>query len=70
MIYLFVILKSFGQLGQENTNELGEGPNEMGENLSIVDLGSSRTAKAISLGNHFTCVLLDNDQVKCFGENL
>ena len=42
----------------------------MGDNLSIVDLGSNRTAKAISLGGDHTCVLLDSDQVKCFGYNL
>ena len=61
--------KRFGQLGQGNTDWLGDGPNEMGDNLSIVDLGFERTAKAIATGVFHTCVLLDNDQVKCFGEN-
>ena len=50
-------------------NTLGNGPNEMGDNLSIINLGSNRTAKAIATGSFHTCVLLDNDQVKCFGRN-
>ena len=41
----------------------------MGDNLSIVDLGVGRTAKAIAAGDEHTCVLLDNNQVKCFGFN-
>ena len=42
----------------------------MGDNLPFLDLGSSgRTAKAIATGFWHTCVLLDNDQVKCFGDN-
>ena len=41
----------------------------MGDNLSTIDLGIGRTAKAIATGGEHTCVLLDNDQVKCFGFN-
>ena len=41
----------------------------MGDNLFIINLGSGKTAKAISAGYYHTCVLLDNDQVKCFGSN-
>ena len=41
----------------------------MGDNLSSVDLGTGRTAKAISVAGDHTCVLLDIDQVKCFGNN-
>ena len=41
----------------------------MGDNLSIVDLGTGRTGKAVSAGAQQTCVLLDNDKVKCFGWN-
>ena len=47
----------------------GDAPNEMGDNLSIVDLGSNRSAKAVATGGFHTCVLLDNDQMKCFGNN-
>ena len=56
-------------MGKGNKNDLGDGPNEMGDNLFIINLGSGKTAKAISAGYYHTCVLLDNDQVKCFGSN-
>jgi alpha-tubulin suppressor-like RCC1 family protein len=60
---------SNGKLGQGNTTTLGEGPNEMGDNLTIVDLGTGRTATAISAGQNHTCALLDNASVKCWGSN-
>ena len=41
----------------------------MGDNLSVIDLGTGRSAKAIAAGGFHTCILLDNDQVKCFGYN-
>ena len=68
-----------GQLGRKNRNQteeyeprnhIGDDPYEMGDNLTIVNLGTDRTAKAIALGDEHTCVLLDNNQVKCFGRNL
>ena len=33
-----------GQLGQGNTNNIGDGSNEMGDNLSPIDLSSSSDA--------------------------
>jgi alpha-tubulin suppressor-like RCC1 family protein len=60
---------AYGQLGQGNTTTLGDGANEMGENLTAIDLGTGRTATAISLGNYHTCVLLDNASVKCWGRD-
>ncbi len=56
-----------GQLGQGNTNKIGDGANEMGDNLTSIDLGTGRTATAISAGNQHTCALLDNASVKCWG---
>ena len=58
-----------GRLGYGNSNNLGDGANEMGENLTAIDLGTGRTATAISLGNYHTCALLDNASVKCWGSN-
>ena len=50
-------------------NPIGDDPNEMGDNLPFVDLGAGITAKAISAGYYHTCIIMDNDQVKCFGWN-
>ncbi|XRA97899.1 ultraviolet-B receptor UVR8 [Pycnococcus provasolii] len=60
---------SVGQLGYGDTNNRGDGPNEMGENLPYVDLGTGRTVKQISVGIIHTCAILDNDKVKCWGSN-
>jgi alpha-tubulin suppressor-like RCC1 family protein len=59
---------SSGRLGQGSTSDLGDGAGEMGDNLDPVDLGTGRTATAISAGEKYTCALLDNGNVKCWGE--
>ena len=41
---------------------------EMGDALPAVDLGTGRTAKAIAAGDTYTCAILDNDTVKCWGD--
>ena len=40
-----------GQLGLGDTDNRGDGSNEMGDNLTTVDLGTGRTAKAITAGD-------------------
>ena len=45
---------------------IGDGSGEMGDNLAAVQLGTGRTAKAISAGSYHTCAILDNDQAKCW----
>ena len=45
-------------------------PEEMGDNLNTVDLGSGRTALKIACGEFHTCVILDNHQVKCWGRGI
>jgi len=60
---------SYGQLGQGNTNNVGENANQTGDYLPVVSLGSGRTAIAIALGSYHTCALLDNASVKCWGSN-
>ena len=56
-----------GQLGQGNTNNIGDGSNEMGDNLSAIDLGTGRTATEIVGGYHHSMALLDNSTVKAWG---
>ena len=58
----------FGQLGYGDTNNRGDEPNEMGDNLTFVDVGTNYGVKQITAGVFHTCVLLSNNQVKCFGK--
>ena len=58
-----------GQLGHGNTADRGDGPDEMGDALDAVDLGTGRTAKMIDAGDDHTCAVLDDDSVKCWGRN-
>ncbi len=59
-----------GELGLGDTNTRGDNPNEMGDNLPYVDLGTGRTAKSIAAGGSHTCAILDNDKLKCWGYNM
>jgi alpha-tubulin suppressor-like RCC1 family protein len=56
-----------GRLGSGNILSLGDASGEMGDELTAVDLGTSRTAKAIKAGDAHTCAVLDNFTVKCWG---
>jgi RHS repeat-associated protein len=63
-----------GQLGQASTTlpsvpNIGDGPGELGINLPPVNLGGGRTARAIAATEYYTCALLDNGRVKCWGAN-
>ncbi len=60
---------SAGQLGQGDTAARGDGAAEMGNNLLTIDLGTGRTAVALTAGVSETCALLDNATVKCWGAN-
>ena len=46
---------------------MGDDPGEMGDNLPTVDLGTGRTAIAITAGDQHTCAVLDDLTVKCWG---
>ncbi len=58
---------SYGQLGLGDTISRGDGPGEMGDQLPRVDLGTGRTALAVSAGGRHTCALLDDHTVTCWG---
>jgi len=57
-----------GQLGLGDTANRGDEPGEMGDALPEVKLGDMR-AIAIAAGTAFTCALLEDGRVKCWGSN-
>jgi len=65
-------LKSWGQnanggLGLGDLVARGNMPGQMGDALPAVSLGTSHTAHAVVTGSGFTCALLDDSSVKCWG---
>merc|ERR1719348_841067 len=59
-----------GQLGVGHTNYIGDGSNEMGNNLNFVPLGSDFGAvKQLEAGWLSFCVLSTEGRLKCWGKN-
>jgi len=56
-----------GKLGYESQDNIGDLPNQMGDALATVSLGTGRTVLAVSAGLAHTCAMLDNASVKCWG---
>ena len=58
-------------MGQGDTDDRGDGSASggMGDSLPAVELGSGRTATSITIGTGYTCVLLDDNSVKCWGRS-
>jgi cysteine-rich repeat protein len=63
-------LNNSGQLGLGDTDQRGDQPNDMGDNLPAVSLGSDRVALAVGARGYYTCALLDDGSVKCWGLNI
>ena len=59
-----------GELGSGSQDNLGDDPGEMGDALLAVNLGEGRTPVQLSLGGWKTCVILDNTDLKCWGQGL
>ncbi len=58
--------------GLNQTGQLGLGgvwDGQMGDALPAVDLGTGRTAVAITAGEQHTCAILDDGSVKCWGHS-
>lgn len=55
---------SAGNLGQGNTDHIGDSP---GETTVAVDLGVGRSAVAVAAGGVNTCAILDNGALRCWG---
>jgi len=57
-----------GRLGSgDGKEDLGDTPGELGEGLHTIDLGSGRSAKAVSAGLDHTCAITSSDDLVCFG---
>jgi hypothetical protein len=58
-----------GQLGHEDNVTRGDGLNPLGMTTQVTPLGSLYHAVALSAAGDRTCALLDNGQIKCWGNN-
>lgn len=54
----------WGQLGRGDSEDTGDEPDEMGDNLVPLDMGSGETIDDVALGEFFTCAVLDSGMVK------
>jgi len=59
----------YAQLGVGDKVNRGDQPNQMGDNLPFITLGSGHTARAVAVGDAHVCALLDDFQVACWGDN-
>ncbi len=60
---------SAGQLGKGNIAHLGDGPGEMGDSLSAINLGAAFSLNGLSAGQTFICARSNTGVVKCWGGN-
>jgi len=60
----------YGQLGLGDMDRRGDDANEMASYLPWISLGTGRTASEVRLGVDSSCVLLDNNTLKCWGQNV
>ena len=58
-----------GVLGVGDSTQRGDTPASLGDNLPAVNLGAGRTARQLAAGAGFVCALLDNNLVRCWGDN-
>ncbi|MEP7049776.1 MAG: hypothetical protein ABJB12_05460 [Pseudomonadota bacterium] len=63
-------LNSQGQLGIGDKRWRGGKPDDMGDALPEIDLGSGRSVESMDAGiGGFVCAVLDNGTLKCWGRN-
>ena len=61
---------SYGQLGQGQTSNFGTRSTNTVDNISPIDLGHNLIVKGVTTGNQYTCAVLSNSQLKCWGRNV
>ena len=54
--------------GRNNAGQLGQSGGDE-DKPQPVNLGTGRTATSIYAGGHYSCALLDDESVKCWGQN-
>ena len=57
-----------GECGADGYSDIGGSPGNMGDNLGTVSLGTGRSAVQVATGTRYTCAVLDNGQVQCWGQ--
>jgi len=60
---------TYGQLGLGDTSARGDATGEMGDALPAVNLGTGKTAVSIAAGDNYTCAVLNDGSLKCWGDN-
>ncbi len=58
-----------GQLGEGNKTSRGTTVAQLGDTLPVVNLGTGRKALSIAAGYSSVCALLDDQSIKCWGDN-
>ena len=58
-----------GQLGLGNTTNMGGSATTIGDSLPAVNLGTGKTAQAIFAGGYSSCAILNDNTLKCWGNN-
>jgi len=53
----------------EYSGDIGVEPEQMGDGLPTVNLGTGRTSTQLAAGALHNCSILDNNQLKCWGAN-
>lgn len=58
-----------GQLGPIKNWLIADQTDELGDNLTYLDLGTNTQVKDVVVGRYSTCVVLTDNSLKCFGYN-